>query len=67
MTSVNPPLADDLLVGAPAIARYVFGSDGPAETRRVYHLAACKELPCFKLGALLAARKSQLLKLGAVS
>jgi hypothetical protein len=60
----DTPLADDLLVGAPAIARFVFGGDGPAKVRRTYHLAAAKEIPTFKLGALLAARKSTLRKLG---
>jgi hypothetical protein len=38
-TTEMPTLADDLLVGAPAIAREVFGRDGAAETRRIYHLA----------------------------
>jgi hypothetical protein len=59
-------LADDLLVGAPAIARFVFGADGAAEIRRTYHLAATGALPgLFKMGGLLAARKSKLLTLGA--
>jgi hypothetical protein len=63
----NMPLADDLLVGAPAIAKFVFGSDDVAAVRRTYHLAGTKNLPTFKLGALLAARKSTLLKLGVVA
>jgi hypothetical protein len=67
MTSTETPtLADDLLVGAPAIAREVFGRDGAAETRGVYHLARTGGLPgLFKMGGLLAARKSKLRTLGA--
>jgi hypothetical protein len=58
-------LADDLLVGAPAIARYVFGNDRPAELRRVYWMASQGILPTFKLGhKALAARKSALLRIG---
>jgi hypothetical protein len=64
-TTENLTLADDLLVGAPAIARFVFGRDGAAEIRRTYHLAAAGALPVFKLRGLLAARKSKLLALGA--
>jgi hypothetical protein len=66
MTSTETPtLADDLLVGAPAIAKFVFGADGTAEIRRTYHLASTGALPVFKLRGLLAARKSKLLTLGA--
>jgi hypothetical protein len=61
----TPTLADDLLLGARPIAKFIFGSDGPAEVRRTYHLAATGNLPVFEMGALLAARKSKLLRLGA--
>jgi hypothetical protein len=64
-TNAAPTLVDDLLVGAPAIAKFVFGADGTAEIRRTYHLAASGVLPVFKLRGLLAARKSRLLGLGA--
>jgi hypothetical protein len=58
-------LADDLLVGAESIAKFVFGAAGDAELRRVYWLSSRGILPTFKLGhKALAARKSALLKLG---
>src|SRR5271165_4062442 len=58
------PLADDLLRGAAEIAEFVFGD--PAERRRVYHLATevkeeCR-LPVFRLGNILCARRSTLLR-----
>lgn len=51
-------IADDLLVGAEAIALEAFGSE--KHKRRVYHLAERGELPVFYLGSLIAARKSTL-------
>ena len=54
----DPELADDLLVGAAAISEYVFGT--PDDRRKVYRLAESGELPIFKLGATLCARKSRL-------
>jgi hypothetical protein len=60
-------LADDLLVGAEAIARFVYGAADPVAIRRVYHAGAAGHLPVFKLGRLLAARKSKLLGLGEVA
>jgi hypothetical protein len=57
--SVITPISDDLLHGAAAIAEFIFGS--AAERRRVSHLATNGGLPCFRLGAVLCARKSTLL------
>jgi hypothetical protein len=58
------PLADDLLRGAAEIAQFVFGD--PAERRRVYHLATEvkqeNRIPVFRLGNLLCARRSTLLR-----
>lgn len=58
------PLAKDLLRGAAEIAEFVFGN--AAERRRVYHLATeVKEesrIPVFRLGNLLCARRSTLLR-----
>jgi hypothetical protein len=48
----------DLLVGAEAIAIYMFGD--PTETRRVYHAWEAHGLPAFKVGNALWARKSAL-------
>jgi hypothetical protein len=48
-------LGDDLLVGAPAIAKYL-----KVNERRVYHWAAQSYIPTFKIGPLIAARRSEL-------
>jgi hypothetical protein len=53
-------LGDDLLVGAAAIARFLFGTE--KERRRVYYLAGTGELPCFQLGQTVCARRSALLR-----
>ena len=55
---VEPPLGDDLLIGAEKIAEYVFGD--PKYRRRVYHMANQGQLPTFKFGAILCARRSTL-------
>ncbi|MGC8535508.1 MAG: hypothetical protein ACP5QR_08225 [Rhizomicrobium sp.] len=52
--------ATDILRGAEAIAEFLFGS--PDERRKVYHLAATSRLPTLKLGSMICARKSVLLK-----
>lgn len=57
---MNEPLSDDLLCGADAISTYLFGT--PKARRKVYHLAENGRLPVFKLGAVLAARKSKILQ-----
>ena len=49
------PLADDLLVGVPAIAEYL-----GAEERRVRWWVERRYIPVFKIGALIAARRSEL-------
>ncbi len=54
-----PPLGSDLLRGADQIAEFMFGT--PTERRKIYHLAETSNLPVFRLGALLCARKSTLL------
>lgn len=48
-------LGDDLLVGTKAIAGYTGLSQ-----RQIFHLHKMRELPTFKLGALIAARKSEI-------
>ncbi len=53
-------LANDLLRGAEAIAHYLFGD--PGERRKVYHLAGSSNVPIFKLGSMICARKSVLRK-----
>jgi hypothetical protein len=53
-------LADDMLRGADEIAAFLFGKRG--SRRKVYYLAECSRLPVFRLGSVLCARKSVLLK-----
>lgn len=57
-------VADDLIRGAEAIAKFLFGDD-PGGRRRVYHLTsdakAGDKLPVFRMGATLCARRSTLL------
>jgi len=54
-----PELADDLLLGAEEIAKFIFGPNG--KRRQVYYLAAYARLPVFRLGTALCARRSVLL------
>ncbi len=53
-------LARDVLEGAEAIAEFLFGSR--EFRRRVYYLSSRSRLPVYRLGAMLYARKSVLLK-----
>jgi hypothetical protein len=55
-----PELAADLLRGADEIAEFIFGT--PESRRKVYYLAECCRLPVFRLGSMLCARRSVLLK-----
>ena len=48
-------LGNDLLIGAPAIAAYLNVNE-----RRVYHWATQSYIPTFKIGPLIAARRSEL-------
>ena len=52
-------LSDDLMRGAEAIAEFMFGD--PRRRRQVYHLVHRGELPVFRLGATLCARRSTLI------
>lgn len=54
-----PSPATDLLIGASAISLFLYGSS--AKRRQVYHLYEKGNLPGFRLGGLLVARKSTLL------
>jgi hypothetical protein len=56
----DPEFAQDMLRGADAIAIFLFGDR--KFRRKVYHLAATSNLPVFKLGAMICARKSVMLK-----
>lgn len=59
-----PSIASDLIVGAAALARFIYGSEDERFQRRVYYLttAGCKRpLPHFRLGSQIAARRSTIL------
>jgi hypothetical protein len=54
-------LPDDILVGALSISKFLYGEeDGSRETnlRRVYNALAKREIPTFRLGGKIHARKS---------
>ncbi|MDR3471224.1 MAG: DNA-binding protein [Devosia sp.] len=56
----DPSFAEDLLRGAEEIAAFLYND--ASLRRRVYHLIANSNLPTFKLGSMLHARKSILLR-----
>jgi hypothetical protein len=58
--SEQADFASDMLRGAEEIASFLYGR--PEMRRKVYHLAATSNLPVFKLGSMICARKSVLLK-----
>jgi hypothetical protein len=60
MNDNDPEFAKDMLRGADEIAAHLFGDS--ALRRKVYHLVATSNLPVFKLGSMICARKSVLLK-----
>ena len=47
-----------LIMGAPAIAREILGSDSASDVRRIRHLHEVGKLPTFKLKKLLCLRRS---------
>lgn len=55
-------LADDLLRGADQIAEFIFGKKVRSGRRKIYYLAETSHLPVFRLGAVLCARRSVLLR-----
>jgi hypothetical protein len=62
-TAANPTsheLADDLLRGADEIAEFIFGKRGGR--RKIYYLAETSHLPVFRLGSVLCARRSVLMR-----
>ncbi|ETD85846.1 hypothetical protein ACTTAF_17480 [Rhodobacter capsulatus] len=60
-TATEVTLGDDLLHGADAIARFMFGD--AKHRRKVYYLTgeAPRGMPHFKMGSVICARKSTLL------
>jgi hypothetical protein len=60
MTEQGTEFAKDMLRGAEEIAEFLYGDR--EQRRKVYHLAATSHLPVFKLGSMICARRSVLLK-----
>jgi hypothetical protein len=60
MNDHNPVFADDMIRGAEEIAHFLYGDRNLR--RKVYHLAATSNLPIFKMGSMICARKSVVLK-----
>ena len=60
-TATEATLCDDLLHGADAIAKFMFGD--AKHRRKVYYLTgeAPRGMPHFKMGSVICARKSTLL------
>jgi hypothetical protein len=56
--SENQAIADDLIEGAAAIAVFLWGD--ASKKRRVYHCADTGQLPIFRIGEILHARRSTL-------
>jgi hypothetical protein len=55
------PLSDDLMTGAEAIARFMFGDATDTNRRRVYYASDKLGLPTFRLGGTLCARRTTIL------
>lgn len=57
------PLHDDLLIGAAAIADFIYGSTEYKYQRRIYYLTtqSKRRLPWFRLGSQIAARRSSIM------
>lgn len=55
---MSEALSEDLLHGADEIARFLFGT--PRARRRIYYLAENSQVPVFKVGHSLWARRSTL-------
>ena len=54
-------LPDDILVGALGISKFLYGEEGGSKEtnlRRIYHAMAKREIPFFRLGGKIHARKS---------
>ena len=59
----DEPLHDDLLIGAAAIADFIYGNTEYKYQRRVYYLTtqSKRRLPWFRLGSQIAARRSSIM------
>lgn len=64
MTRIAPAssISDDLLTGAEKIAEFVFNDTSPQTVRKTRHLISTKVIPAFKLGGMVAARKTTVVR-----
>jgi hypothetical protein len=60
MTAHDVDFANDLLRGAEEIAQFLYGD--PRQRRKVYHLVGTSRFPAFKLGSMICARKSVVIR-----
>jgi hypothetical protein len=61
------PLADDLLRGVRSISEYVFGGvsderEAERNLRRIYHAINKGDIPTFRIGGTICARRSSILQ-----
>ncbi|WP_211103014.1 hypothetical protein [Azospirillum sp. B21] len=59
-SAIVKTIGNDVLPGAEKIAEFVYGT--AEDRRKVYHLAQTSKIPVFRMGALVCARKSTLLR-----
>ena len=59
MSEGEAEFSRDMLRGADEVAEFLYGSK--TYRRKVYHLASTSNLPIFKLGSMICARRSVLL------
>lgn len=59
-TPADDTLGHDMLIGAKAIGRFLYGTDG--RSRSIFHLAAKSRMPHFRVGSRICARRSVLLQ-----
>ena len=61
MSAAMPPDDADLIGGGDRIAEFLFGAADERLRREVYHLVEHHDLPAFRIGTKLYARKTKLL------
>jgi hypothetical protein len=57
--SIPDDISGDVMTGAAEISLFVFNDDGPKAVRKTRHLLTTKIIPSFKLGGIVAARRSK--------
>jgi hypothetical protein len=57
--STTDDISGDLMTGAAEISLFVFNDDSPPAVRRTRHLIDKRIIPAFKLGGIVAARRSK--------